>query len=162
MKTKRYKKLPGKIFRAGESVTLYESNMKNSELKKINSSKDVYDFMTSQEYYDSLTINSFEVFYAIYLSRSNRIKSIEKISEGGISGTVVDNRKLFAPGFIQMAQSIILVHNHPSGVLRPSEQDKNLTIRLLKQSNILEMKILDHIIITSEGYFSFADEGLMY
>ena len=93
------------------------------------------------------------------LSRANRVLGICTLSKGGTAGTVVDCKLVFATALKACAQSIIVSHNHPSGNLMPSEQDKRLTRRLVQVGKALDLPVLDHVIVTSEGYFSFADDG---
>lgn len=123
---------------------------------KINSSRDIYDLM-KPELYDEIV----EHFYLILLSRSNYVIKKQLVSQGGTAGTVVDPKIVFKIALEQVAQSIILVHNHPSGNLTPSEQDKRLTERLVKTGRDLDLPVLDHVIFGDRGYFSFADEGIL-
>lgn len=102
-----------------------------------------------------------EEFWAVFLSQSNRVISTEKISSGGIVGTTIDTRTLFKRALELYATSIIVAHNHPSGGLGPSFQDKAVTQRIKNAGEILNITLLDHLIITQTGYFSFADEKLL-
>lgn len=102
-----------------------------------------------------------EEFHVIFLNRSNRLISIEFISSGGFSGTVVDGKQLFKLALEKRAQTMILCHNHPSGELKPSEEDLKITKRLKEFAKIIDLSILDHIIFADNGYFSFAEEGVM-
>ena len=102
-----------------------------------------------------------EFFYVILLNNSNDILTISKISEGGITGTLVDIRLLFATALKANATCMILAHNHPSGTLRPSQADKDLTNKIISAGQTLDIRILDHLIITDADYFSFADEGIL-
>ena len=95
------------------------------------------------------------------LNRANKVLGIYPVSKGGVSGTLVDPKLIFSVALKCNASSIILAHNHPSGNLFPSENDKELTQKLKSAGNFLDIKVLDHLIITPEGYFSFADEGLL-
>jgi DNA repair protein RadC len=122
----------------------------------ITSSRDVYELMKP-----SLSDLDHEEFYVILLSRSHKVKETICISKGGVSGTVVDQRFIFKPAIEKLASAIILCHNHPSGTLRPSEQDKKLTQKVVKSGQLLDMPVLDHLIFTDAGYFSFADEGML-
>lgn len=126
------------------------------ENAKISSSKDIYALVSPK-----LVDLDHEEFHILLLSRSHKVKDQICISRGGISGTVVDQRLIFKPALEKLASAIILCHNHPSGTLYPSEQDKRLTQKLVKSGMILDIPILDHLIFTDEGYFSFADEGLL-
>jgi DNA repair protein RadC len=102
-----------------------------------------------------------EVFGVIYLNRAGKIKHFEILSQGGITGTIADPRLIFKKALEEEAVSIILCHNHPSGSLRPSRADEELTIKIREGSKYLDIKLLDHIIVGDEGYFSFADEGML-
>lgn len=100
-----------------------------------------------------------EEFYAIYLSRGNRVLKTAQISKGGVSGTVADGKIIFNYGLETKASGIILAHNHPSGNASPSMADVQLTESLKKFGDYIDVQILDHIIVAGNNYFSFADEG---
>jgi DNA repair protein RadC len=102
-----------------------------------------------------------EAFAVLFLTSSGRIKHFEFISHGGITSTIADPRVIFRKALEHESVSLILCHNHPSGSLQPSKADEDLTIKLREAGKFLDIKILDHIIISDEGYFSFADEGRM-
>ncbi len=102
-----------------------------------------------------------EEFLVLCLNRSNKVLGYSIVSSGGLSGTVVDPKVVFQIALKSNASSIILAHNHPSGNTKPSEQDFNLTKKLCQAGEFLELAVLDHIIITSETYLSFADEGFI-
>jgi len=102
-----------------------------------------------------------EVFGIVFLNRANRVKHHEVISIGGITGTVADPRIIFKKALSEDAVSIILFHNHPSGNLQPSRADEDLTKKIAEAAKLFDIRILDHIIVSEEGYFSFADEGLI-
>ncbi len=121
---------------------------------KVSSSQDAYQFIGPM-----LADLDLEQFWIILLSRSNNIIAKRKISEGGVAGTVVDPKVVFKYALDQLASSIILVHNHPSGNLNPSQQDKVLTKKLVDAGEVLSIKVIDHLIVSSRGYTSFADEG---
>ncbi|OOG68757.1 DNA repair protein RadC [Algoriphagus sp. A40] len=123
---------------------------------KISSSRDIYDLM-KPELYDEVV----EHFYLILLSRSNFVIKKQLVSQGGTAATIVDSKIVFKIALEHMSQSIILVHNHPSGNLSPSEQDRRLTERLVKIGRELDLPVLDHVIFGDRGYFSFADEGIL-
>jgi DNA repair protein RadC len=99
--------------------------------------------------------------YLITLNQGNNIVSVTKISQGGISGTVIDIRLVAKYALEGLATSIILVHNHPSGALKASPQDINLTKKVQAGMELLDITLLDHLIVTKDGYSSFADEGIM-
>lgn len=108
------------------------------------------------------TIALHESFKVLLLNNSNKVKGIYELSNGGITATVVDIRLLFAVVLKTISVAIILAHNHPSGKRQPSEADKQLTQKIKDAADYLDIKILDHLIITPDGsYFSFADEGLL-
>jgi len=102
-----------------------------------------------------------EVFGVLYLNRANKINHFEIVSEGGITGTVADPRIILRKALEADAVSIILCHNHPSGSLRPSRADEVLTDKIKEAAAYLDIKLLDHIIVSEDGYYSFADEGLL-
>lgn len=102
-----------------------------------------------------------EEFWILMLNRANEIIRKEMISRGGVSGTVVDPRIIFKSAVQHLACAIILCHNHPSGNLKPSEADIRLTRKIKESGALLEIPVLDHLIITDKGHFSFADEGMM-
>jgi|SRR5215204_1031555 len=102
-----------------------------------------------------------EVFVVVFLNRANRINHYEIISEGGITGTVADPRIILRKALEEDAVSIILCHNHPSGNLLPSRADEELTHKIKEASKYFDIKVLDHIIVSEEGYYSFADEGIL-
>lgn len=103
----------------------------------------------------------YEVFGVLFLNRANKIKHFEIISRGGITGTVADPRIILKKALEEEATSIVLSHNHPSGNLKPSRADEELTQKIKQAAGYLDIRVLDHIIVSEEGYYSFADEGLM-
>ncbi len=102
-----------------------------------------------------------ESFGMLFLNHAGRVNHMELISQGGMSGTVVDPRIVFRKALDQGAASLVFCHNHPSGNLRPSEADLALTRKLREGGKLLDINVVDHIIVSREGYFSFADEGLL-
>ncbi len=125
------------------------------ELKKITSSKAVFDIM--QPVIGELP---HEEFWVLYLNNSNKVIYKAQLSKGGITGTVVDIRIIFKMAFEQNATGLILSHNHPSGKLMASDADLKITKRIKEAGQTLEIQVLDHIIITENGYLSFQDEGI--
>ena len=125
------------------------------ELKKITSSKAVFDIM--QPIIGELP---HEEFWVLYLNNSNKVIYKAQLSKGGITGTVVDIRIIFKIAFEQNATGLILSHNHPSGKLMASEADLKITKRIKEAGQTLEIQVLDHLIITENGYLSFQDEGI--
>jgi DNA repair protein RadC len=102
-----------------------------------------------------------EVFAVVFLNRANKINHFEIVSEGGITGTVADPRIILKKALEENAVSLILCHNHPSGNLRPSRADEELTAKIKEAARFLDIKVMDHVIVSEEGYFSFADEGIL-
>ena len=135
----------GRRRRAEESV----------ELKKIKSSKMVFEIM--QPIIGELP---HEEFWVLYLNNSNKVIHKSQLSKGGLTGTVVDVRLIFKTAFEHNAISIILTHNHPSGKLLASDADIQITKKIKEASRHLEINVLDHIIITENGFYSFNDEGI--
>ncbi|HQX96744.1 MAG: DNA repair protein RadC [Chitinophagaceae bacterium] len=102
-----------------------------------------------------------EVFAVLYLNRANKINHFEIISEGGITGTVADPRVILRSALEKDAVNIILCHNHPSGSLKPSRADEQLTVKIKEAAKFLDIAVLDHVIVSEDGHFSFADEGIL-
>jgi DNA repair protein RadC len=125
-------------------------------LTKITSSKIIFELM--QPIIGELP---HEEFWVIYLNNSNKVISKLQLSKGGIVGTVVDLRLVFKIALEQGAVALILCHNHPSGSLKPSEPDKQITQKIKKAGAVLEIAVLDHLILTETSYFSFADQGIL-
>ena len=127
------------------------------ERPSISNSKSAYEILVT--YFLDIVV---EQFYVIYLSNNNAVLSVEKMSEGGMTATMVDARVIFKRALeITGATKIVLAHNHPSGNLTPSQADKLLTQRMKEAGKFLEFELLDHVIVGHNQYFSFADEGLM-
>ena len=104
---------------------------------------------------------SHEVFGVLFLNQANRVNHFEIISQGGITGTVADPRIILRKALEEEAVNIILCHNHPSGNLKPSRADEELTQKIKEAARYLDIKVLDHIIVSDQGYYSFADEGIL-
>ena len=123
---------------------------------KITNSKDSADFF--RELWDD-SIGIYESFFCIYLNNANNTIGWYKVSQGGITGTVADPRLIIKKALDVLAIGIIMCHNHPSGQLRPSEQDLQLTEKIKQVGKFLDIQVLDHIILTEESYYSFSDNG---
>ncbi len=123
---------------------------------QIASSKDSFDW-----FYPLISDLPHEEFWVLLLNRNNRCLQSRKVSEGGVSGTLVDSKILFKYALENLASSIVLCHNHPSGNTKPSEADLQLTRKLTDAAKLLDILIIDHVIIGDKTYFSFADEGLL-
>ena len=128
---------------------------------QISSSQKSYDIFRAIFAHDESDIDAFECFYALYLNQANRVLAIQRISEGAINQTCVPVAKVAQGALMAHATSVILCHNHPSGSLRPSVMDIQLTDQIKKGMELLDFTVLDHLIISHKGYYSFADEGLM-
>jgi len=137
----------------------YSSKVRVSDRPKVTCSRQVYQVFL--EFWNQDRVELVEDFHLMLLSRANRVLGICTISSGGTSGTVVDAKVVFATALKANASSMIVAHNHPSGNLIPSEQDRKLTKRLTEIGRALDLPLLDHVIVTNEGYYSFADEGVL-
>jgi DNA repair protein RadC len=126
------------------------------EKPQIKSSSDIARYLQTL-----LSDYQHEVFAVIFLNRANKIKHFEIVSEGGITGTVADPRIILKKALQEDAVSIVLCHNHPSGNLRPSRADEELTHKIKEAARYFDIKVLDHIIVSNEGFYSFADEGIL-
>ena len=132
-------------------------HLQNSQvIPQIRSSEDVFQNMVTD-----LGQLEHEEFWILYLNNSNRIIFKEQISKGGITGTLVDVRLVLKTALERYATALIMVHNHPSGTRQPSSADKQLTAKLKKACESLDLRVLDHVIITEKAYFSFADEAIL-
>jgi DNA repair protein RadC len=126
------------------------------EKKKIGSSKDVFEIFQT-----NMADSPFEEFWILLVNRANKIIGKHQISQGGVSGTVADPKRIFQLALENLASGIILCHNHPSGNIQPSQQDIKLTRKINEGAKLLEINLLDHIILGDENYYSFADNGMM-
>jgi DNA repair protein RadC len=120
------------------------------------SSNDVADYLQA-----ALRDYRHEVFAVIFLNRANKINHFQIVSQGGITGTVADPRIILRKALEEDAVSLILCHNHPSGSLKPSRADEELTQKIKEAAKYFDIKVLDHLIVSESGYYSFADEGLL-
>lgn len=137
----------------------YINRVKSSDRIKIGWSIDAYNQFKTD--WDDMTLDAYETFKAMYLNGANQVLGIITISTGGISYALADPAKVFCTAIKLHASGIILCHNHPSARLEPSESDKELTKRMKHAGEILGISILDHMIISREGYYSFSDEGVL-
>jgi DNA repair protein RadC len=136
---------------------IYKTKVKASERPYITSSKTVYQL--ALQCWNSDTIEFFEEFKILLLNQSNKVLGMYEVSSGGIAGTSVDLRMIFAAAIKSNAVSLIMIHNHPSGQVKPSEADKQITRKVTEAGKLLDIAILDHLIIAPDTYYSFADEG---
>ncbi len=126
------------------------------KITKIASSKDVFELLQP-----NMGELPHEEFWIVYLNNSNKVMQSVQLSKGSITGTLVDVRLVMKQALELGAVALVLAHNHPSGTLMPSEADKQITKKLKKASEALDIKVLDHLIITQKEYFSFADEAIL-
>ena len=146
-----------KMYEVAEIQLTYKSNVKPSLRPKINGSKEAYELL--KENWDASRIEFVEQFKVVLLNRANKVLGILEVSTGGVSGTVADPKVIFVAAIKANASSFLVAHNHPSGNLSPSQADIDLTRKLRDGGKLLEIQLLDHLIVTVEGYYSFADEG---
>jgi DNA repair protein RadC len=142
-----------------EVELIYKTKVKPSDRPRITTSVDCYKIFL--EHWDKNKIEFVEQFKVMLLNRANKVLGIYESSTGSVSGCVVDPKQIFCAAIKSHASSIVLVHNHPSGNLTPSEADKSITRKLKAAGEFLDLKVLDHIIVSTEGFYSFADEGLL-
>lgn len=114
-----------------------------------------------REVFDADEINIYECFYILLLNNSLKVQGYAKISQGGITQTTADTRLIAKYAIDSLASNVVLAHNHPSGNTSPSGQDKRLTDNIVKALDLLEIKVIDHIILTDNDYYSFRDGGLL-
>jgi DNA repair protein RadC len=126
------------------------------EQSEVTTSQDAF-----RELYPVLSDLPHEEFFVLFLNRSNKMIKKVRVSSGGISGTVVDQRLIFKQALELHSSSLILSHNHPSGNLKPSQEDINITRKIKEAGKLLELQLLDHLIIAGNRYYSFADEGIL-
>ncbi|HEY8689377.1 MAG TPA: JAB domain-containing protein [Chitinophagaceae bacterium] len=138
---------------------IYRSKVKASERPQIKTSKDAADLL--RHLWSEDKIDFVEQFKVLFLNRANKVLGIFEVSTGGITGTVADPRLIFVAALKMNCTGILISHNHPSGNLKPSKPDEDLTLKIKQAGLFLDIKLLDHIIVTGEGYYSFADEGLI-
>ncbi len=145
--------------KVAEVELVYKTKVKASERPQIKSSHDSFSIL--KEIWNDNKINMLEEFKVLLLNRANKVIGVYEASSGGITGTIADSRLILATAIKSLAVSIILSHNHPSGNLKPSTADQDLTSKIKLACQFHDIKVLDHVIVTSEGYYSFADEGLI-
>ena len=145
------------LFQVAEVELSYKSNIKNVDRIKVSNSREVYNLLLAN--WDKTKIEYVEQFKILLLNRANKVIGIYEVSSGGTTGTVADPKLIFTAALKLNANSIILCHNHPSGNLTPSEEDMKLTRKIKEAGLLLDLLVIDHMIISNEGYYSFSDEG---
>ena len=147
------------LYEVAEVELIYKSKVKASNRPQITSSKEAYQVFLKA--WDENKIEFVEQFKVLFLNKANKVLGIYDVSTGGVSGTVADPKVIFVAALKANCTGIIISHNHPSGNLKPSRQDEELTQKIKQAGQLLDIKLLDHLIVTSEGYYSFGDEGLV-
>ena len=147
-------------YQVAEVELTYKTKVKPSARPAIKSSEDAYRIL-KERCWDPDKIEFVEQFKILLLNRANRVLGVVNVSTGGVSGTVADPKIIFIAALKASASAVILAHNHPSGNLNPSEADITLTKKIKKAGQFLEIPVLDHIIVTTDGYYSFADNDLL-
>lgn len=142
---------------AAEIEIVYKTKIKASNRPVVKCSKDIYQLLL--QVWNENLIELQEQFKVLLLNRCNRVLGIYQASSGGITGTVADPRLILIAALKTGAVSIVLSHNHPSSNLIPSKADEELTFKIREAAKFLDLQLLDHLIISSSGYYSFADEG---
>jgi DNA repair protein RadC len=145
--------------KVAEVELVYKTKVKASERPLIKTSKDCYQ--TFLKVWDENKMEMQEEFKVLLINRANRVTGVYEASSGGITGTVADPRLILAAAIKGLAVGIVLAHNHPSGNLKPSLADEQLTAKIKTAANYHDIRVLDHIIVTADAYYSFADEGLL-
>ena len=142
-----------------EIELVYKTKVKASERPEIGEAKDAARLLMSL--WNEGKIDFVEQVRVLLLNRANRVLGVVEISSGGVTGTIADPKLIFSAALKANACGIIISHNHPSGNIRPSRADEQLTSKIKEGGKYLDIKLLDHIIVTSEGYYSFAEQGLL-
>lgn len=142
-----------------EVELIYKSKIKPSEMPKIEQSGDIAEYLRT--IWNEGRIDHVEEFIVLMLNKGMKITGWVKISQGGQDGTVCDPKLIFCAALLHNANSIVLSHNHPSGNLTPSNPDIQITQKIKNAGTMLDIKVLDHIIITNEGHYSFSDNGIL-
>jgi DNA repair protein RadC len=142
-----------------EIQLVYKSKIKASQRPQISCSGDAYELLL--KIWEEGKLEFVEQFKVLLLNRANKVLSLFEVSSGGVTGTVADPKVIFTAALKRNACAMILAHNHPSGNLKPSKADEELTRKIKNAGAFLDIKVLDHLIVSNEGYYSFADEGLL-
>ena len=144
-------------FKVAEIALSYKNNIPYNERAKVSGSMDAFNIL--HDTHEDGTIDYTETFRVLYLNQSNQVLGCNTISKGGLTNTSVDVRTILQGALLTNAVAIILGHNHPSGNTRPSRDDEMVTQQIVKAAQMLDIRVLDHIIYTRENYYSFTDEG---
>jgi len=147
------------LLKVAEVELVYKSKVKASERPTITCSQDAVNVL--RYLWDEGKLELLEQFIVLYLNRANKVVALFNISTGGITGTVADPRLILSAALKINAVSMVLCHNHPSGSLKPSKADEELTQKIKGAAAYFDIKVLDHLILSEDSHFSFADEGLL-
>ena len=148
-----------KLFQVCEIELVYNNVVKSSQRPKISCAEDARDVLMQN--WNMKRIDFVEEFKIVLLNQGSRVLGITTISTGGLTSTTADVRLIFAAALKGSATGIILAHNHPSGQLKASQADKIITSQMVEAGKILNIEVVDHLIVTSEGFLSFSKEGLL-
>lgn len=155
-----FSRIPSDVFPPGVCELTVSYKRKQDRRFKIGSSMDAVELARALLYEEG-SIEYAEQFFIMMADTSNHVYAYKLLSQGGMAGTVVDPRLIFQTVLLCHATSLILIHNHPSGNVEPSDADRFMTKKISDAGRLLEIKILDHIILTADNYYSFSDEGLI-
>lgn len=149
----------GRSPRLAEIRAVYKSRVKSSERKDIRGPESVVEYL--REIWDPRTLELTEDFVILCLNGAHQILGWVRISRGGLGSSLVDPRVIFAIALQTASSALVLAHNHPSGNLEPSREDQRVTNHLIEAGKLLDIRVLDHVILTREGAFSFRENGLI-
>lgn len=149
---------PGLVNQIAEVELIYKSKVKASERPKVTHSRDAY--VIFRDNWDENKLEFVEEFKVMLLNRSHKVLGICSLTLGNVSGTIADPKLVFVTALKSNASYVIIAHNHPSSSLKPSRTDEELTRKMKEAGKFLDLPLLDHLIITDESYYSFADEGI--
>ncbi len=152
-------KLKTDLTKISEVELIYRSKVKKTDLPTVDTSEDCYKLLMQQ--WDMNKIELIEEVCMLMTDNANHCLGISRLSKGGVSSCLIEPRIIFSTALKANATGIILAHNHPSHSLKPSQADKGITTRLSLAGSLLDIPLLDHLIVTPSGYFSFADNGLI-
>lgn len=147
-----------RIYKVSEVKLTYNPKVRDSQRPTITCADDIYRLLLKEKFHSEDTIQHRETLKVLLLNQSGKVLGVTSISEGGISETSTDVRIILQAAILANASGIILTHNHPSGSLQPSQQDRKLTDRVKDAARLMDLQLLDHIIFTKEKFFSFADQ----
>ena len=147
------------LYQVAEIELIYKSKVKASQRPQISSSSEAHNIFL--QVWEEGKIDFVEQFKVLLLNRANKVIGVVNVSTGGVTGTVADPKLIFTAVLKANSCALIVSHNHPSGNLKPSRADEQLTQKIKQAGEFLDIKLLDHLIISSEGFYSFADEGLL-